>query len=1067
MLKNLPSLSNLPVSLPEGVRDRLAQVVGSQAVSTCPWIALSLVHASYLNEHLLDFEKARISVGTLNLIDGLGAAFGRLALFHLAYENPQVQTLGDADNFVAGLKKDAFRKIAEGLRLADVAFVGKGTSSELGNSRSRQRFLSLFGRQFLGAVRICSNYKTLFSLVETSVRTLRKAPVPASSYKSELLEYSQGQGLGLPQYEIIGETGPDHNKLFYIRVRTRDGRWAEGEGHSKKRAEKAAARQYMEKFASDYLAKKTLKAPKTDTQKRPFHVPPELHRGEVEDLCKNFEVPSDKMWLLSQALVHGSFLNETSLKDCRDNGMLAQLGSQVLIAIAIEVVVSKLLKSTSPKVKELPAGAIVAAFCDTSSISRGFDFLELEETLLVGRGQSGQGLTDRIKADAFQAVLAAIFIVRGTLEDAETFLPSDLFHWLTSSIERMVAEPDKAISPKDKFQRRLQAIGMTWEYRTESEGPDHDRVYRASIKLSSPLIRRGFILKGGKGRSRKEAESRIALLTGRAIDEANFGIGIQPTSTLLKNKGTRSFASFMLRHEFASAPKLPQGAKKWHKEGMLGSQLLAEGKFEAFSLWANAVESLLCEDLGEMPNLERMLGFYKAVRPISDSKPRHLYREGIATIGRLFDELDPEKRQPDVRQSCEFSEILSLSKISRLLSRERKAVNLSDILGDFLLLRQGRSPVIQPQGHFPDLGIWEREGTYQAMLNEVLALLDDEENLSNYGVVSLSVVHKPEKMALDFNFKWPCSLKSTEETQRLIDENALWGFLRDEIPITSINISPQEIHIRCGTYFDPMTISLSAKALQAYQQKSIFSKLENEAMSRLLHNLKNQLIAYQVSLDSSGADRTSLLKSRYEASRHLDNAISVYRSLEAIGRAMDTPTIEPFDVGEFFRQYIAEKITAVPPNIRIAPPRTVESCEVWTAPEFLRSIIENLVKNSVEAMPDGGEIRLDWVFDQTEESLLIEVADTGPGIDDSLLELLLAGEPVESAKEGGSGIGILTVKTMLQRIGGAISVETAPNKGTCWTIILPSLEETDESIDLAEADKMETLLASETEADLQ
>ena len=1063
MLKNLPSPS-LPVSLPESVRDRLAQVVGSQAVSDCPWVTLSLIHPSYVNEHLLDFEKAGISVGTLNLIDSLGAAFGRLALFYLAYENPQVQTPGDVDNFVARLKKDVFHKIAEDLHLADVAFVSKGTSSELGNPRSRQRFLSLFGRHFLGAVRICSNYKTLFSLVETSVRTSRKAPVPATSYKSELLEYSQGQGLGLPQYEIIGETGPDHNKLFYIRVRTRDGRWAEGEGHSKKRAEKAAARQYMEKFASDYLAKKTLKAPKTDTQKRPFHVPPELHRGEVEDLCKNFEVPSDMMWLLSQALVHRSFLNETSLKDCRDNGMLAQLGSQVLIAIATEVVVSKLLESTSPKVKELPAGAIVAAFCDTSGISRGFDFLELEETLLVGRGQSGQGLTDRIKADAFQAVLAAIFIVRGTLEDAETFLPSDLFHWLTSSIERIVAEPDKAISPKDKFQRRLQAIGMMWEYRTESEGPDHDRVYGASIKLSSPSIRRGFILKGGKGRSRKEAEGKIALLTGRAIDEANFGIGIRSASTLLKDKGTRSFASFMLRHEFASVPTSLQGAKKWHNEGMLGSQLLAEGRFEAFSLWANTVETLLCEDLGEMPNLKRVLGFYKAVRSISDAKPRHLYQEGIATVGHLLGELDPEKRQPDVGQSRQFSEILSLSKISSLLSRERTAASLSDILDDFLLLRQGRAPVIQPKGHFPNLSIWEREGTYHAMLNEVLGLLDDEENLSDF-VVSLSVVHKPEEMALDLNFELPCSLKSIQETQRLVDESSLWEFLRHEMPITAINISPQEIHIRCGTYL--LSNSFSARALQAYQQESAFSRPENEAMSRLLHNLKNQLIAYQVSLDSSGADRTSLLKSRYEASRHLDSAASICRSLEAIGRAMSTPTIEPFDVGEFFRQYVAEKITAVPPNIRIAPPRTVESCEVWTAPGFLHSIIENLVKNSVEAMPDGGEIRLDWAFDQTQKFLLIEVADTGPGIDNSLLERLLAGEPVESAKERGSGIGMLTVKTMLQRIEGAISVETAPNRGTCWTITLPSLEETDESIDLAETDEMETLLASEKEADLQ
>jgi two-component system, sporulation sensor kinase E len=182
---------------------------------------------------------------------------------------------------------------------------------------------------------------------------------------------------------------------------------------------------------------------------------------------------------------------------------------------------------------------------------------------------------------------------------------------------------------------------------------------------------------------------------------------------------------------------------------------------------------------------------------------------------------------------------------------------------------------------------------------------------------------------------------------------------------------------------------------------------------------------------------------------------------------MSTPTIAPFDVGKFFRQYVGRKITTLPHNIRIVPPITVASCEIWTSPEFLHSIIENLVKNSIEAMPDGGEIRLDWVFDQTDKSLLIEVADTGPGIDAILLEHLLAGEPVESTKERGSGIGMVTVRTMLRGIGGTISAESVPDKGTRWIITLPSLEETDEPIGVAETDDTETLLASEKEVDLR
>jgi len=749
--------------------------------------------------------------------------------------------------------------------------------------------------------------------------------------------------------------------------------------------------------------------------------------------------------------------------------MLAQLGSQVVITVATEVTVSNLLESVSPEVGQPSAVQVVNRLCSGPFISKGFDLLELEKAFLVGRGQSEHGIIDSIKADAFQAVIASIFLAHGTLEDAETFLPNELFRWLITSVETLVADPDRARNPKSKLQEQLQAIGMAWEYQIIHWGPDHVKEFEASIALSSHPTRRRIILKGGRGSSRRQAEQDIASLVSRAIDDINSRIGVQPIGTLLKDEGLRSFVRFLLRHEFASAPTSPVGTKKWHKEGMLGSRLLTqkrEKRVTEFRLWANAVESLFREDKDGIP-YSRVLSFYKALaRPVSYDRTRHLYQEGIVAIRRLLEELDPEKQRSDVRQSHEFSEILSLSKMSRLLSREQATASLSDILDDFLLLRQGRLPVIQPTDHFPTLSISEREGTYQAMLNEILTILESE-NLSDHDVVSLSVVHKPEEMTLDFNFELPHDLKSAEETQRLVSESAFWKFLKEEIPITAINITPQEIHIRCVAYWGLMPDSFSTRALEAYHREKGFSRSENETISQLLHDLKNQLIAYQVALDLSGADRTSLLKSKYEASNHLDSAVSICRSLEAVGHAMSTPTIESLDIGEFFRQYVAQKITAVPPNIRIVPPITVESCEVWTAPEFLRSIIENLVKNSIEAMPDGGEIRLDWIFDQTEKSLLVEVTDTGPGIEDTLLERLLAGEPVESTKERGSGIGMVTVRTMLRGIGGTISAESVPDKGTRWVITLPSLEETDEPTSIAKTDDVETLLVSEKEADLQ
>ncbi len=64
-------------------------------------------------------------------------------------------------------------------------------------------------------------------------------------YKTALQEHAQGRGLPLPDYSVIGEVGPDHDKTFIVEVRV--GRLsARGEGSSKKEAQQQAAKNALE-----------------------------------------------------------------------------------------------------------------------------------------------------------------------------------------------------------------------------------------------------------------------------------------------------------------------------------------------------------------------------------------------------------------------------------------------------------------------------------------------------------------------------------------------------------------------------------------------------------------------------------------------------------------------------------------------------------------------------------------------------------------------------------------------------------------------------------------------------
>ena len=66
------------------------------------------------------------------------------------------------------------------------------------------------------------------------------------NYKGNLLEYLQGRNLGMPRYEVLNETGPDHDKTFTVSVYCMNKQMGVGNGSSKKEAEQAAAEKALE-----------------------------------------------------------------------------------------------------------------------------------------------------------------------------------------------------------------------------------------------------------------------------------------------------------------------------------------------------------------------------------------------------------------------------------------------------------------------------------------------------------------------------------------------------------------------------------------------------------------------------------------------------------------------------------------------------------------------------------------------------------------------------------------------------------------------------------------------------
>lgn len=101
----------------------------------------------------------------------------------------------------------------------------------------------------------------------------------------------------------------------------------------------------------------------------------------------------------------------------------------------------------------------------------------------------------------------------------------------------------------------------------------------------------------------------------------------------------------------------------------------------------------------------------------------------------------------------------------------------------------------------------------------------------------------------------------------------------------------------------------------------------------------------------------------------------------------------------------------------------------------IKQVFLNLVRNALQAMPDGGQLTLSTHWDKKDDNVVIQVTDTGCGIPPEHLSKLFT--PFFSTKEAGTGLGLTLSYRIIQNHGGNIEVESQENKGTTFTVKLP------------------------------
>lgn len=204
----------------------------------------SLTHRSFLNE---SHDK---SVTSNERMEFLGDAILDAAVSDYVFRNyPDINEGKMTKIRAVVVCEDGLFDFAKRINLGRFILLSKGEDSTGG--REKHSILSDAAEALIAAVYLDSDFNTVFDFIirhfEDSVISAIKNNKSDSDYKSRLQEYASSKGHDI-KYEVIGQKGPEHEKIFTVAVIYNGKKTVTAEGHGKKKAEQQAARLMLEKL---------------------------------------------------------------------------------------------------------------------------------------------------------------------------------------------------------------------------------------------------------------------------------------------------------------------------------------------------------------------------------------------------------------------------------------------------------------------------------------------------------------------------------------------------------------------------------------------------------------------------------------------------------------------------------------------------------------------------------------------------------------------------------------------------------------------------------------------------
>lgn len=228
---------------------RLQQLTILEEKISIKFSDISILNQAFVHPSLAN-EKEKFHQENNQRLEFLGDAVLELAISEYLYRNYDFLTEGQMTKVRAfTVCESSLANIARQLALNEYLILSKGEENTGG--REKASILADTFEALIGAIYIDKGYKIAYDFIIKNLEEIIKKAVNGKcgfDYKTDLQELLQKFGDEKIIYNVISESGPDHDKLFQVEVVWKDKILGKGGGKSKKQAEQMAAKAALDKI---------------------------------------------------------------------------------------------------------------------------------------------------------------------------------------------------------------------------------------------------------------------------------------------------------------------------------------------------------------------------------------------------------------------------------------------------------------------------------------------------------------------------------------------------------------------------------------------------------------------------------------------------------------------------------------------------------------------------------------------------------------------------------------------------------------------------------------------------